>query len=105
MVESTLRGAASQVPVKTIHASRGKRLRAEPVSALYEQGRVHHVGPFEVPKDAPQGVVSVEDQQCTWDASSGNKSPDRLDALVYAITELMIPEEPPLSVYVGRVRR
>jgi phage terminase large subunit-like protein len=58
----------------------GKRTRAEPVPALYEQGRVHHVGAF----------PTLEDQLCLWDAQSGEISPDRLDALVWALTELIV---------------
>ena len=67
------RGAA----VKKVHATRNKTTRAEPISALYEQGRVHHVGGF------PQ----LEDQMVLWTPDS-KKSPDRLDALVWALTEL-----------------
>ena len=65
------------VPVKLVHASRGKYVRAEPVSAKYEQNKVHHVGSF------PQ----LEDELCLW--LPGDKSPNRLDALVWAITELI----------------
>jgi phage terminase large subunit-like protein len=81
MVESTIRTADGNVPVTKIHASRGKVTRAEPVSALYEQGRVHHVGAF----------PELEDQLCEW--VPGEKSPDRLDAMVHALTELMLQEE------------
>jgi phage terminase large subunit-like protein len=63
---------------KSVHATRGKAIRAEPISALYEQNRVHHVGAF------PQ----LEDQLCDWDPSTSMDSPDRLDALVWALTEL-----------------
>ena len=80
MVASVMRacGAAS-LPVRTIHAKRGKVLRAEPVAVLYEQGRVSHVG----------ALAKLEDQLTTWDAATAKASPDRLDALVYAVTELM----------------
>jgi len=61
-----------------VHASRGKAIRAEPIAALYEQGRVHHVGAFAV----------LEDQLCDWDPLVSTDSPDRLDALVWALTEL-----------------
>lgn len=67
-----------RVPVKLVHASKGKATRAEPVAMLYEQGRVHHVGHF------PQ----LEDQLCTWVPGAGMPSPDRMDALVWAITAL-----------------
>jgi len=62
----------------------GKRTRAEPVAALYEQGRVHHVGTF----------PTLEDQLCLWDAASGDISPDRLDALVWAVTQLGVDNAP-----------
>jgi phage terminase large subunit-like protein len=88
MVEYTLRTVAANVPVKPVWASRGKLTRAEPVAALYEQGRIHHVGSF----------PDLEDQLCTW--LPGGTSPDRLDALVWAFTELFDlteREEPPKS--------
>jgi phage terminase large subunit-like protein len=81
MVEATIHVADPNVPVKKIHASRGKVIRAEPVSALYEKARVHHVGFF----------PDLEDQLCEW--VPGNDSPDRLDALVHGLTELMLQEE------------
>jgi phage terminase large subunit-like protein len=77
MVESTIRQVDAHVPVKVITASRGKAQRAEPVAALYEQGRVHHVG----------AMPKLEDQMTTWTLIDGT-SPDRLDALVWALTEL-----------------
>jgi phage terminase large subunit-like protein len=67
------------VKVKRVHASRGKRTRAEPVSALYEQGRVHHVGT----------LPELEDQMTSWTPDAG-ASPDRLDAVVWAVTRLML---------------
>jgi len=88
MVEAVIHSVDPNVMVKKIHASRGKELRAEPVSALYEQGRVHHVGFF----------PDLEDQLCEW--VPGEKSPDRLDAAVHVITELMIstPQHDPLRI-------
>lgn len=77
MVVLVLRQVDGAIPVKKVSASRGKAIRAEPISALYEQGRVHHVGAF--PK--------LEDQLVMWTPDS-NYSPDRLDALVWALTEL-----------------
>ena len=70
------------MPVKKVYASRGKYLRAEPVSALYDEGRVAHVGEF----------PELERQMCDFaaDGLANGKSPDRLDALVWAITELML---------------
>jgi len=85
MVEHTVRTVDPNVAFKKVHASRGKYTRAEPVSALYEQGRIHHVGFF----------PDLEDQLCEWEP--GDKSPDRLDALVWAITELMLEEAEPVE--------
>ncbi len=79
MVESTLRVVDPNIPVRLVHASRGKITRAEPISALYEQGRIHHVGGFD----------QLEDQLCSFEPGSSG-SPDRLDALVWALTELMV---------------
>lgn len=78
MVEHTIRTVDKRIPYKSVRASRGKQIRAEPVAALYEQGKVHHLGYF----------GELEDQLCTW--VPGEKSPDRLDALVWALTELML---------------
>lgn len=80
LVEANLRAVHKRVPYTKVHASRGKRVRAEPVMALYEQGLVHHVGVFAV----------LEDQMTTWDAEDGSPSPDRLDALVWCLTYLML---------------
>ena len=77
MITAVLRTVDPNVPVKLIHASRGKAVRAEPIAALYEQGKVFHV--VEMPE--------LEDQLCQWTPDSGT-SPDRLDALVHALTEL-----------------
>ena len=80
MVTSVLRMVDAAAPVRTVHASRGKAVRAEPVAALYEQGRVSHVG-----------VLSrLEDQLTSWEPSSSRGSPDRLDALVWALTDLVV---------------
>ena len=77
MVELLLRNVSPNIPVTKVTASRGKRVRAEPISALYEQGRVHHVG----------GFNKLEDEMCQWVPDSGD-SPDRMDALVWAMSEL-----------------
>jgi phage terminase large subunit-like protein len=83
MIAEIMRQVDPNVRVKQVRATRGKFTRAEPVSALYEQRRVHHVGSF--PK--------LEDQMCAmtpdFDADKAGYSPDRLDALVWALTELM----------------
>lgn len=88
MVELTLRTVSRTIPYTAVHASRGKRARAEPVAALTEQLKVHHVGMF----------AELEDQLCEWDAASGARSPDRLDAMVWACASLMpnraAPTEP-----------
>ncbi len=75
-IPTVIHGIDSSVNVKIIHASRGKATRAEPVSALYERGRVHHVGTF----------AELEDEQCQWEP--GQASPNRLDADVWLFTEL-----------------
>jgi len=77
MVEYVIRSIEANIPYKSVRASRGKYTRAEPVSALYEQGKIHHVGCF----------PDLEDQLCEW--VPGDKSPDRLDALVWLVYELM----------------
>lgn len=82
MVESIIKTVDRSVPVKLVHASRGKVVRAEPVSALYEQGRVHHVGRFD----------KLEDQMCLFSVDNFRTpamgSPDRVDALVWGLTEI-----------------
>ncbi len=84
MVASVLRGAGLALPVKLIHATRGKVARAEPVAALYEAGRVAHLGVF----------PALDDELCGLMSGGGydgpTRSPDRADALVYALTELML---------------
>jgi phage terminase large subunit-like protein len=84
MVTSVLRGVDPGVPVTSVRATRGKYLRAEPVAALYGQGRVHHVGAF------PQ----LEDEMCDY-APGQAYSPDRLDALVWALTHLLVDRVEP----------
>jgi phage terminase large subunit-like protein len=79
MVEAVLREIDPDVSFRAVHATRGKQARAEPVAALYEQGRVSHVGAF----------PELEDEMCTAIAG-GAKSPDRLDALVWAVTDLLL---------------
>jgi phage terminase large subunit-like protein len=88
LVEAVIRQVDASVPVRAVRAMRGKWLRAEPVAALYEQGRVAHVGAF----------PALEDEMCDFgaDGLSGGQSPDRVDALVWALTELLlrVPPEP-----------
>ena len=82
MVESVIKTVDRNVPVKLVTASRGKAARAEPIAALYEQGRISHVGAF----------AQLEDQMVcfTADGYVGDRSPDRADALVWALSELML---------------
>jgi phage terminase large subunit-like protein len=88
MVEATLRMVDKNVPFTAVRASRGKVVRAEPVAALYEQGRVHHVGIF----------AQLEDQMCgfttDFDRKAAGYSPDRVDALVWALSDLMVEPMP-----------
>ncbi len=85
MVETLIRQADADVPVETVRAYRGKWLRAEPIAALYEQDRVRHVGAF----------PALEDEMCDFALGglSSGRSPDRLDALVWALTALMLKKE------------
>lgn len=90
MVESTIRMVDPNVSYRSVHASRGKVTRAEPVAALYEQDKIHHVGTF----------AQIEDQLCAFTSDFDRKrggSPDRLDALVWAFTELMTSHQVPVA--------
>ena len=82
LVENLLRQVDERVPIKKVHATRGKWVRAEPISALYGRGLVSHVG----------SIAMLEDQLCDFGPNglSSGRSPDRLDALVWAVTELML---------------
>ena len=86
MAAQTLATQDATVAVREVWASQGKYARAEPVSALYEKGRVHHVGMF----------AALEDELCNWVPGEGLPSPNRLDALVWALTELLLQGEAPL---------
>jgi len=77
MVEMVIKTIDPAVPVRLVHASRGKQTRAEPIAAVYEKGRAHHVGMF----------AALEDELSLW--TPGDPSPNRLDALVWAMTELL----------------
>jgi phage terminase large subunit-like protein len=89
LVETVLRTVETSLPITLVHASHGKQIRAEPIAAVYEQGKVHHVGAF----------PELEDELCTWIPGQAS-SPDRLDALVWAFTELK-----PGRVHAARPRR
>jgi phage terminase large subunit-like protein len=82
LVLSVIRQVDPNVPVRSVRATRGKWVRAEPVSALYSEGRVSHVGEW----------PELEAQMCAFgpDGLANGKSPDRLDALVWALTDLML---------------
>ena len=95
MVESVLRAASLELPVRLVHATRGKSARAEPVAALYEAGRVRHAGMF----------AALEDQLCGLmaggDYCGPGRSPDRADAAVWALTELMLGRRGEPRVWAG----
>jgi len=76
MVKETIHTVDKTVPVTLVHATRGKAIRAEPIAARYEQGKVHHVGTFGL----------LENEMCLW--VPGDNSPNRMDAMVWAFTEL-----------------
>jgi phage terminase large subunit-like protein len=84
MVENTIRMVDPNIPFTAMRASRGKVTRAEPVSALYEQGRMHHIGSFPQLEDQTTNFTS------DFDPKAAGYSPDRLDALVWAATELLV---------------
>lgn len=79
MVSTVIRTVDPHVPVTLVHASRGKRTRAEPVAALYEQGKWFHAEPF----------PALEDQMCSYTGAPGEDSPDRMDAHVWGVSDLL----------------
>ena len=83
MVEATIMRSAEATNqicrYKNVHASRGKAVRAEPVVAQYEHGKIHHIGEF----------PNLEDEMVTWVPGESRYSPNRIDALVWALTELL----------------
>jgi len=93
MVGTLLHQVDRSIAVRAVHATRSKHVRAEPVAALYEQGSVHHVGTFR----------ELEDQMCSFSAARepSSESPDRVDALVWALTDLMLRDKD----IIPRVRR
>lgn len=80
LVESNVQASDDTAAFRKVHAARGKETRAEPIASLYEQGRVHHVGSH----------AKLEDQMCQWEPGVSTWSPNRVDALVWALTELML---------------
>ena len=89
MVENTIRTVkgARSISYKSVRATRGKAVRAEPVTALYEKGRVFHVGKFD----------ALEDEMCSWIPGESNWSPGRIDALVWTVTDLLLGPENKMS--------
>jgi phage terminase large subunit-like protein len=94
LIESTLRTVDRNIPYRSLHASRGKLARAEPVAALYEQKRVHHFGKF----------TQLEEQMCSYVPGQYEGSPDRMDAMVWALTELCIDPSPTTQIVVYEER-
>ncbi|MEE7478440.1 DNA-packaging protein [Methylobacterium hispanicum] len=94
MVRHTIHSVDPSIPVTIVYASRGKAARAEPIAALYEQGKVSHAAP----------LPDLEDQMVNWEPLSGMPSPDRLDAAVWALTELMVTQAAP-TAQAGTYRR
>ena len=78
LIEQNIRNLEPNINFKQVRATRGKILRAEPISALYEQGKVSHL----------QRFAELEEQMTSYTGTQGEESPDRLDALVWALTEL-----------------
>jgi phage terminase large subunit-like protein len=93
MVENTIRMVDPNMPFSAVRATRGKAIRAEPIAALYEQGRVHHVG----------GFAQLEDQMTAFavdlDRGMAGYSPDWVDALVWAFTELLVEQSSGMGVF------
>jgi phage terminase large subunit-like protein len=94
LVERIIRSLDPHVSYKSLHATRGKLTRAEPVAALYEQNKVFHV---------QRGLEKLEAQLCSYTAHPSQKSPDRLDALVWAITELLLGRQEKSQPYVWKI--
>jgi hypothetical protein len=91
MVEATLRTVDPSISYQSVSASRGKAVRAEPIAALYEQGKVHHVGRLD----------GLENEMISWQPGSSCWSPNRIDALVWVLTELMTGEARYAPVFVS----
>lgn len=83
MVKDLLMACDPHISYKGVRATKGKAIRAEPIVSLYEQGKVKHIGP----------LPALESQLCTWVPEASAKSPDRLDALVWGLTDLFLSKE------------
>lgn len=102
LVAGNIYAVAPDVSFRAVRASRGKAVRAEPVAALYEQGRVHHVSD----PTKPDRFIKLEDQLCSFvPGIESSESPDRMDALVWAVTELLIDAEPQRVVMMQDVQQ
>lgn len=88
LVKEVMNNINPNIPLKMVHTTKGKVVRAEPVVALYEQGKIHHVG--NGPAIGDGQLYELEDQMCNWERLGAKYSPDRIDALVYALHFLMI---------------
>ena len=86
LVKQVIKSVNQNVKIVEVRATKGKYLRAEPIASLYEQGRVEHA----------EGLEVLETQLQEWVPESGLPSPDRLDALVWGLTELALKERKPL---------
>lgn len=89
LVQQVIRSVDRMVPYKAVRASRGKVTRAEPIVSLYEQGRIFHIKEFPL----------LEEQMCNFAPQYMDKSPDRVDALVWALTELMLESHAPPQIF------
>lgn len=89
LVETVLRGIDKNIPYKSVHATRDKLTRAEPVAALWEQDKAHHVGHH----------AEMELEMTSWEAKSGEKSPNRIDAAVWGATELALTKQFEFAVF------
>ena len=89
LIKTVIKQVDSSVLFRSVRATKGKKVRAEPISSLYDQNLVHHIGVF--PK--------LEDQMCTWSPDLNEASPDRLDALVWLLTYLSKTSGAKMSAY------
>jgi len=88
LVRANIQTVRKNIPYTAVHASRGKHVRAEPVHGLYEQGKINHIGSFSV----------LEDQMCNW-VQGSKDSPDRMDAMVWGFTNLMLSDEAWVDIF------
>lgn len=93
MVKNAIHQIDPAIPVYEVHSKVGKKLRAEPIVLMYQQGRIHHVG---------KHMEELETQMVTWEPENTRKSPDRIDALVHGLTALMV--NPPKGFWSGPIR-